>query len=1010
MNFPSGGFRLKLKSLIDFRAVCLALGLALVASLPLLTTLPERREFYLFEVALTSTGAGLTRISWDAGQGFNERDSSVQPLTANTTQIRYRYLLPTGVLRGLRFSPIDRPAVITMMNARIIDRKGAVIHNVALGDFIGAKQIATSKSEGDLLHVETTTGAEQSSFDIRLGSPLVLPLKSGLLVGTAAPVFLPVFILGLLLSSPWIINRFRQLGVGPLTWAKANPRRAILIVAGLAVMGQAYPVVFLGRSFVSPNNGSTMLYGQLPTLPGYSDPLASNTMASDVGAFFFHHLYSPMVQREALFEHGELPLWNRYNLAGTPLLGQGQSMFGDPFNFITIVANGASWAWDLRFLLARFVFAAALGLCVRELTRHLGAAALVSLTAPFIGFFLFRINHPANFSVCYAPLILWAWIGYIRAQSPRAEARWLVMLVLANGIVMTSGTVKEAYMLMVCLNWAGLILLTLLPESQGRRGRLAACALGAGVIFILITAPLWGSFLVTLSHSFTIYDKPSVQTLPLSHVIGFFDEMFYRQGAGEERVAAPSLNFLYLLGALWWLGSPALWLRDRPGLALAMAAALPLSLVFGVIPPDLLVRIPFIGNIQHVENTFSCPLMILTVVLAGCGFHDAIRRAQNGEGLGRRIAVTLASGAALGLAYFSTTITVPKSPFFLGYVLALGFAAVGLSLGCWWAVRSNRPTILAVSLGLALPLLLWRHGQFRRIIFNKYVFTPGVRTDFFAASPVANKLKIDERQPARVVGLQHNLFPTYNVALRWESLYGVDALRNGAYDELAKTFGLIRVWDWEEPTTVHSVAAHRPFYDLLNVSYYLANRGTPAESLAGLQPKAQDDLDLFLSNSAWPRAFFSDQLTSYSSVEEFAAKVQQGDGKPFAAAERSQSELGQLQGTLLGRTIKAATDYRFTTNTTTFTIEAPKAGIAVLTETYVPDDFEVSVNGEPSSYFRVNHAFKGVMLTRAGSYQITFAYRPKHLTLMLWASAAGLFLAAVGAVGLAYRDRASPQN
>lgn len=990
MNSPPTGKSLKF---FDLGSVCLALALAFAASLPLLTTLRERRDFYLFEITLTSTESGLTRLAWDSGHGFSEHDSSAQPLASAAKPTRYLYLLPTGTLRALRFYPIDRHAHLILANARVVDRRGAILHAFTPADFVTGSQITDAHVRETELRVETSADATEPFFELRLDHPLALPLHRGLWLRTAAPVFLPVFALGLLLSSPWFLSQAGRIS-GPATaWASRNPTATLLLVSILAAVVQAHPVVFRGRSFVSPNNGSSMLYGRLPTLPGYTDPLPANTMGSDVGALFFHHLYSPMVQHDALAQ-GEWPLWNRYNLTGTPLLGQGQSMWGDPLNLITVASHGASWAWDLRFVLARVLFAFGLGLCVRSLTHDLGASLLVALSAPFIGFFLFRINHPANFSVCYSPWILWGWIGYIQAESRKAQAGWLGILVLANGWVMTSGTVKEAYMLMACLDAAGVILLLLLPASVGRRGTLLFGAAGAGFVFILLSAPFWGSFLITLQHSFTVYDKPAAQTLSLHHIIGFFDEIFYRQGSSDERVVDPALNFFYLLGVLWWLSRPTLWSRDRAGLALAIAAGIPLSLAFGLVPAGVLLKIPFVGNIYHVGNTFSCPAMVLCMLLAGCGFHDVRVQLQTAADRTKSLATVALAGVALVGIYFATTTAQSKSLFFIGYGISLGFATFGLLLGVGGFVRGRRASLLAVALGLGLPLLLWRHGQYRQSIFNRYVFTPGLRTDFFTRSPALEEIDRDRREPTRLVGLQYNLFPTYNVALGWESLYGVDALRNHAYEELIRSFGLVRVWDWEQPNALGNLPAQRAFYDFLNVGYYLADPGTAADQVGDLRPVAHADLDVFASPSTWPRAFFSDQLASYRSVEEFATTLRHSDGRPMAAIEINQPERGKLPSRLTGRTTRAATHYRLTANTTTFVIEAPSAGVAVLTEAYLPDDFTVTVNGQPSTYFRVNHAFKGVLLPSAGTYQITFAYRPKYFTLMLGLSALGVIAAA----------------
>jgi len=81
-----------------------------------------------------------------------------------------------------------------------------------------------------------------------------------------------------------------------------------------------------------------------------------------------------------------------------------------------------------------------------------------------------------------------------------------------------------------------------------------------------------------------------------------------------------------------------------------------------------------------------------------------------------------------------------------------------------------------------------------------------------------------------------------------------------------------------------------------------------------------------------------------------------------------------------------------TNNTTAFEIDAPGKGLAVLTETYMDGDFQVTLNGNKVPYFRVNHAFKGVIIPEAGKYRISFSYWPKHLTLSLAMSGLGFIV------------------
>jgi hypothetical protein len=986
-----------MKHLPEIRVVILALVFAVAAALPFVTNSVVSREFYFFDVTLTSTNASTTQVFWDLGRGFNESDSSRQPLRVEPKPVVYRYMVPMGEIRALRLDPADGPGTFTYAQARIVDYRGRVVRTFGPDDFTGFKEIARLERVGDTLRVETTLGASDPILLLRLGAPLHLRGDLRIWFHFGAPVAIPVFLLGLFLGTPAVAGWLHRRLVAAGGWLAARPLRAIALAACAAVAVQSHPVIFFGRSFVTPVNGSLMLYGEMPTLPGLAQRQFTSTMGSDVGALLFQHLYYPMVQKDALLRDGELPLWNRYSLCGEPLLGQGQSMFGDPCNFLTIMADGAAWAWDLRFVLAHWLLAAGLGFTVWQLTRHLGAALLVTVAGGFIAFFTFRLVHPATFSVCYAPWILWAWAGLVQANTSRRELGWLGALFAANWLVLTSGTVKEADMLIACLNLAGLAWLALLPDARGRRGRLLGLAAATGGIFALVAAPFWMSFLTALRHSFTGYDQPThADPVALTQLLGFFDDIFYRQNGVDERVVAPALNFLFMLGVLWWCARPQLWRDDRAGRAVALAGLVPLALAFGIVPPAVILRIPYLRNIMHVGTTFSCPLMILAAVLAGCGFRDALARLAD-RGWWPAFGRVAALAGGLAVAYYFSIRGHPKSPFFHGYVPALALAGLALPLGARWAATTRRPGPLYVALLLGGPLLLWRHSQYNHTVFEQYAFVPGARCDLQAPSPAAAFINQDQHEPGRVVGWETNLYPSYNTALRLEGLYGVDALRNRYYQELARTFDLQRVWEWDWANKEADAPLLRPAHDLMNVTYYFASHRGPPRPIAGLRLLVPRDLDVYESPSAWPRAFFTDRLAVYASVKEFGEQVRAGDGHPFAAIQTGEANAPALATDLTGRTVRPATGYRLTANTTTFVVDAPGPGLAVLTESFYRNDFQVTVDGIPAPYFRVNHAFKGVAVAGAGRHEITFAYWPEHFTLALVLGAAGLLLLAAGA-------------
>ena len=82
-------------------------------------------------------------------------------------------------------------------------------------------------------------------------------------------------------------------------------------------------------------------------------------------------------------------------------------------------------------------------------------------------------------------------------------------------------------------------------------------------------------------------------------------------------------------------------------------------------------------------------------------------------------------------------------------------------------------------------------------------------------------------------------------------------------------------------------------------------------------------------------------------------------------------------------------DYRLTTNTTSFTVTATGPGFIVLTEAYERDNFRATLDGKDVPYLRVNHAFKGIYVDRAGTYRVQFTYWPRGFSATLVLSAVG---------------------
>ncbi len=965
-----------------------------------------------FEVRVESDESGLVQLYFDSGRGINEADSVVQPVQAGKPAV-LRFGLPRGHYRALRLDPLDRDARMTLSGARIADRSGTTLVSFAPGKFEASFDIASLGVQDGKLRVETKPRATDPQLSVRLAAPFTLsgpPLWRELAGAFAA-------ILGFLILAGWagaskgvrLGERLRLLWV----WAGTRPGFALAAASLLGVMAANYPVIFAGKSFVSPNLGVPLLYGQNPWLPGFPSGPTGDAHKADLGALLWHHVPLSMIEHRAVVQDGELPLWNRYDSAGSPLLGQGQSCFGDPLHLLPVLADGAAWAWDLKFLLARWAFALGIGLCAWRAFRHLPTALILAVSASFMGFFVYRICHPAIFSLCYSPWILLCWLRLSEARTRRSGVLWLAALIGANWVEMNSGTVKEAYVLLLSINFSGLCVMLSCARPLRERLAIAAGSIAAGVLFAMIASPVWYTFYRALGAAYTSYGDTVTFQIQPGMLIGLFDEAFYRPFQFESGVINPSANFFVLIGLLWLVVRWRTLLGNRTAAALLFSGLPALALVFGVIPPGLVARVPFLGNIMHVDNTFSCVLIVVFLVLSALGWREAWEQLGSAEGR-RDGAAVVALVFLIYAAYLGTSQSIVRSvygaatwgkvisvaPFIhaYGWSLVLG-AAVFLAALHRARRRGAASAAVLVCLVLGFGAFHWRSAMRLGTGFAEFTVRPERRPDFHAHSPAVDSVAEQSEVPFRVVGFHNDVHPGWSAAYGLEGISGPDALINPYYRQFMEASGVSRVWDWRYIVEPGEVAKLRPVFDLLNVRFYLGYRLGPARPGSELRQVDSSDMDVYESPTKWPRAFFTDGAAVYDELPQFCSWLKFGDGRPFVAVQHGDwvklSPVPRVQGDLAKRQVAEAENYHSTADTTSFTVTAPGPGFIVLTEAYERDNFQATLNGKRVPYIRVNHAFKGIYVDEAGTYEVSFSYWPKGLSATLLVSGLGIAVLAL---------------
>lgn len=524
-----------------------------------------------------------------------------------------------------------------------------------------------------------------------------------------------------------------------------------LFVCGLiATFLSAYPI-FFGKSYVSPGYGPQLLYDDLPYVPGYKST-DRETLGADAGAMPWAFLPYSRVQHQSIIVHGEFPLWNRYNSAGIPLFAQGQSMVLDPLHWIVIAGEGNGWAWDSKFLLAKLVFLFGLAACLFLVTQSRLTTFLIVVSAAFIGFFYYRFNHPAYFTMTYAPWVIFFYLRLLNRLKRLARVgqdgygNWDRLsycgITGTSLLLLFSGTPKEAFILFGAVHLSGII--GVLGVSRIGLGMLRnmGALIAILVVITLASAPHWLVFLDTLSRLSTAYSNPhcNFATDPW----GFLDTIY--RGKNPLWVF-PTVNiFLSVSALLSVVALPRLYKRPEFWMVWITLSCL-LLFAHGAVPNYICQKIPLVGTIHHIYDVCYAAAIIFAVIAAGLGLQEFFLDLRQGKRRMSWIIVVCLLFAFLvwGLVYNNYHLdTRVSTPTVLAVLSILGTILFFL-LSVRFLKGSKNPSVgQLIVLGILFVLTHFYHGLHFSIDWDekldRLILNPTPRADFLEPSKAVESL------------------------------------------------------------------------------------------------------------------------------------------------------------------------------------------------------------------------------------------------------------------------------
>lgn len=544
--------------------------------------------------------------------------------------------------------------------------------------------------------------------------------------------------------------------------------------------------------------------------------------------------------REAV-KNGRLPLWNRFVLAGEPLLAVQQPAVLHPgtwIGFLLPLAQAWTFEMALRYLLALL----SAYLFLRDLRCGEIAALAGSVAWAFSDYLVFYLGYPLTPAAAPFPLLL---LG-LRRLVRQGDRRSVALVVVALLLILTSGHPET---LLHSVAGAGLYFLFELGfAGKGRRMRPVLLSLLAGALTLGLSAVLLLPLAEALPHTQEQFTRLGWfahvrKSFPIRETLrhgaaNVMPYLFGVSGKGEPIAGFPEPSS-YVGTVLWPFAVAGLLSRRREKWPLAALAVLGVAMgarIAGI--TDAVSALPLFDIGLNDRMVFLAAFA--AAGLAALGLEDSL------DGSNRKtVALTAAAGAVLLTALYvlrtrwhMEALNMPPGYFRYRYLLQL--LPLALAAGLWLVSRRRRSGLAAL---LILVLLL---GQ-RRLEEGELYPTYPSRA-FYPPLPLLDP--IPRKDAFRMTAIGYTFIPNIAALYEVEDSRGYEAM---TFRPLADTFHL---WCVGQPVWFNRVDDPTlPFLSFLNVRYALAPPGhRPPEGWSVLS--SVDEQGQLLENpSVLPRAF-----------------------------------------------------------------------------------------------------------------------------------------------------------
>ena len=719
-------------------------------------------------------------------------------------------------------------------------------------------------------------------------------------------------------------------------------------------------------------------------------PPKTSPFASDFGNLDFYTQILPMSARGAEWiRQGILPLWNPYQTAGHPFLATGLYGVLYPFNFPylllrTEVAIEAVVA--LHMVMAGWIvwlYAREIGLT--RIARYVAAAAYVGS-----GFAASQASWftPAVASSTWLPLALFA----VERTIARRDGRSAMLLAFAVAMALLGGWVQFWLYSMYAIAFYASARLVALARRPATRPHVVPVAALLGIAVALGGALTAAQALPTRELQALGPRRPGGLTADQQLAFPSLKPVRLAAEAIDRRVSWPYIS-TFLTGPIvlslvaWSVFSSrgtsrvvSLWVIALASLLTCLGSSTPFY-------REVYLRLPAAAWFR-VPQRAVFPLVCTLALLAGYGADALATRKGRLRGVGLVASLVILAG--------STVILLNRYPPPMRDLLVVALAAVALLA---MALRSGpriRTSLSAIMLALVVA---WSVVVTTNIFSHPYHHPEAARAQAPIFAYVREHQGLDRTFLADPNGFH------YGVMAKQGSLEGIYSITD--YEPLS----LMRFKELYDTMRVPPTA-DMPFVGELN--YDPANRNSglldalsvrfvvaPHDSAVSLRLRSSAGVwryvpmlmgsgyELYEATNPLPRAYVASHVVTVPDrAAGLAVLTTPGfDVRKSVVVEKSTEGARPASGWFPTPVVPARIT-RYEPREVVVDVDAPAAGVLVLTDTWYPG-WKATVDGTPTEILPANHVLRAVPIA-AGRHQVVFRYEPKPFVVGLWISGAAM--------------------